>query len=137
MISVLISYELFISVRKCLYYFSTELRRTYYSEINSIRSKKKIPGKRAIFVKHCIYKLTSRFQPAYILSQPSPKWKGFKGHITSEILQDAFANLIGDSCYTRKDVYVLVCGPTVFTNLAQSLLKELEVSDEQMYLFLG
>ncbi|KAI4456283.1 cytochrome b5 reductase 4 family member [Holotrichia oblita] len=84
-----------------------------------------------------LQKEDSRFQATYILSQPSPKWKGSKGHITSEVLQDAFANLTGDSCYSRKDVYVLVCGPTVFTNLAQSLLKELEVGDEQMYLFLG
>ncbi|XP_022916781.1 cytochrome b5 reductase 4 isoform X2 [Onthophagus taurus] len=84
-----------------------------------------------------LHKDDNRFNVEYILSQPSSKWTGLSGHVSSPILEDAIKNLIKDTGYLQKDVYVAACGPTVFTNLSHTLLKGMGVGDDQIYLFLG
>lgn len=79
----------------------------------------------------------NRFDVEYVLSQPNTKWKGTTGRIRSELLKDAISKHIKDTVYTKKDIYFTVCGPTPFTNVSQSLLRELEITDEQMHLFVG
>lgn len=81
----------------------------------------------------------SRFTIKHILSEPkNSKWKGLKGRITSKILDEAFKTQIGETPYTKNDLYVTVCGPQGFTNSTEYLLKDhLKLQKEQYHLFLG
>lgn len=79
----------------------------------------------------------NRFDVEYVLSEPNAKWNGKTGRIRSELLSDAISKHINGTIYTKDDIYVTVCGTTAFTNVSQSLLKELDIKDDQMHLFVG
>lgn len=79
----------------------------------------------------------SRFLVQYVLSEPNAKWNGTSGRIKFDILNEAISKHIKDTIYTKKDIFFTICGPTPFTNLTQTLLKELEIANEQMHLFIG
>lgn len=78
-----------------------------------------------------------RFKVENILSKPSPNWKHKTGHISKQILEETIANHLETTGHKREDIFVTVCGPTLFTNLTEKLLYEVGIRKEQLHLFQG
>lgn len=79
----------------------------------------------------------TRFHVQYILSEPSVDWNGAKGHINLDLLQTNVKEHLTKTGHIQDDIFVLVCGPTTFTNLAETLLTDLGLTQQQIHLFLG
>lgn len=72
----------------------------------------------------------------YVLSQDA-KWGGLKGQISKELLSGAIEEHLEETIYNKNDLFVLICGPNPFTNLANLLLVDLGITKEQVHQFLG
>jgi Na+-transporting NADH:ubiquinone oxidoreductase subunit NqrF len=79
----------------------------------------------------------SRLKVRHVLSQPDDTWTGARGHISRSILEGTIAEHLKDTTYVKKDIYFMVCGPTIFTTLTQQLFKDLGFKDDQIHFFLG
>jgi len=63
----------------------------------------------------------SRFKVAHVLSKPDANWDGLTGHITLDMIKNATSRT---DC-ERQHLFVFVCGPTPFTDLALKFLKDM------------
>jgi cytochrome-b5 reductase len=79
----------------------------------------------------------ARLKVRHVLSQPDDTWTGARGHISRSILEATIAEHLKDTTYVKKDIYFMVCGPTIFTTLTQQLFKDLGFKDDQIHFFLG
>lgn len=78
-----------------------------------------------------------RFHVHYILSEATPDWNGAKGHINSEMLQCNLKDHLSRTGHIQDDIFTLICGPTPFTNLAESLLQDSGLNQTQIHCFVG
>lgn len=85
----------------------------------------------------CLQNENARFHVQYILSEPNPDWSGAKGHINPNLLQTNIKQHLSRTGHIQDDIFVLVCGPTVFTNLTENYLNDLGLNRNQIHLFLG
>ncbi|KAM9424708.1 cytochrome b5 reductase 4 [Pholidichthys leucotaenia] len=72
-----------------------------------------------------------RFQVEYVLSDTPEGWTGRKGRVDESMLNEFLTRPEGSKCY------ICVCGPTAFTELTVSLLKQLGFTEEELHLFQG
>ncbi|KAK4873934.1 hypothetical protein RN001_013294 [Aquatica leii] len=79
----------------------------------------------------------NRFKVHHVLSQPDSKWPGLKGQASKELFKNIIEKHLLNIVYKESDIFTLICGPTPFTNLSQTLLMEIGFTEEQMHLFLG
>ncbi|KAF5270726.1 hypothetical protein FQA39_LY01464 [Lamprigera yunnana] len=93
-----------------------------------------------ILIKHQLESLQiddNRLKVQHILSQADFKWTGPRGQISKQLLENTVEEHLLNTVYKQGDIFTLICGPTPFSNLAQSLLMEIGFRQEQMHLFLG
>ncbi|ESO10760.1 hypothetical protein HELRODRAFT_109107 [Helobdella robusta] len=76
------------------------------------------------------------FTVSHILSSPSDNWNGQTGRITKDIIMSAIKkdNLVGGEL-TNNQCLFCICGSKAFSNTAEGLLKEVGITDDQMYVF--
>lgn len=78
-----------------------------------------------------------RFKVKFIVSQTSSSWKGLKGQISKSLLIDTIEEHLQNTIYKKSDLFSFICGPTLFTNVANSLLMDVAFKKEQIHLFVG
>ncbi|XP_030764402.1 cytochrome b5 reductase 4 isoform X2 [Sitophilus oryzae] len=78
-----------------------------------------------------------RFKVTNVLSSADNTWDGKKGHINSELIQDAIQEHLQDTGYTIRDIFTFICGPSEFNQLAVKCLEEISIPLEQIHLFDG
>lgn len=80
--------------------------------------------------------LCCRFKVIHVLSQGSLQSETKKGHLSTEILEETIQKHLGNTGHKQEDIFITICGPTLFTNLAEKLLLDIKMKKEQIYLFL-
>ncbi|XP_025837150.1 cytochrome b5 reductase 4 isoform X2 [Agrilus planipennis] len=82
-------------------------------------------------------KIEKRFKLMNVLSNPESTWSGLKGHVSAEVLGHAIETVLDGTAFKQNDIFAMVCGPTVFTQLTEKLLKETGFDKDQIHLFLS
>ncbi|GLV34496.1 uncharacterized protein CBL_09744 [Carabus blaptoides fortunei] len=82
-----------------------------------------------------LQKADKRLTVEHVLSEPSDRWTGDRGHVNKTLLKATLDSQCADTQLFPADVHVFVCGPTVFTNLAQSILSEMGYEKQHMHCF--
>ncbi|MEN6383908.1 MAG: ferredoxin reductase family protein [Phycisphaerales bacterium] len=79
-----------------------------------------------IIFKSELEKLPSNFKVVHVMSNESPEYKGFKGHISMEIIEEVAGNILNEA-----DVFV--CGPPMMMKKALLILKQLKVPSARIH----
>lgn len=79
----------------------------------------------------------SRFKLEHILSDSEENWKGFTGHISKNIIEATIEEIVTSTNRPLRDLYIFICGPPQFNKLSLSLLKDLEIENNQIQIFEG
>ncbi|KAK7603504.1 hypothetical protein V9T40_003503 [Parthenolecanium corni] len=72
----------------------------------------------------------SRFEVTYILSNPSPNWKGLTGLVSALIIKPILIQPVEEN-------FVCICGPNLFTELCVSIIKDIGYSENDFHRFQG
>ncbi|CAH0564317.1 unnamed protein product [Brassicogethes aeneus] len=78
-----------------------------------------------------------RLRIDHVLSDAEESWQGLRGHVNASLLNSTIQKDLKDSIYTTKDMFVCVCGPNAFNDLAEKLLVEIGFSADQLHCFQG
>ncbi|KAM8952324.1 cytochrome b5 reductase 4 isoform 2-T2 [Pelodytes ibericus] len=71
-----------------------------------------------------------RFEAQFVLSEPSDKWNGHKGHISLALMSEVITRSEKES-----KVLICICGPNAFVDQGISILQDLGFSSEEVFVF--